>query len=244
MAGLFRRAPLAFFSLLEELLQEPDETRDEKDDILMFMMLDNSQYDTNVGAALQAILAKLEKLDSIESAVKKIEANLENLEIRTQTLEDFQITAQKDIDDLKEGINFTGQQLKDKSDAAEKAHRLYETQLAELKTKYQKNEALLDEIHTKNLYLEAYSQRENIKFTNIEESTEISGRNEDTEDVLRAFLERELGYREAMNVEIQRVHRIGKSKEGYPRPILARFLRYKDCQQIFSLGHWLKGTNF
>lgn len=198
----------------------------------------------DVGATLQAILAKLEKLDSIESAVKKIEANLENLELRTQRLEDFQITAKKDIDDLKEGINFTGQQLKDKSDAAEKAHRLYETQLAELTTKCQKNETLLDEIHTKNLYLEAYSRRENIKFTNIEESTEISGRNEDTEEVLRAFLERELGYREAMNVEIQRVHRIGKSKEGNPRPILARFLRYKDCQQIFSLGHRLKGTNF
>ena len=121
----------------------------------------------DVGATLQAILAKLEKLDSIESAVKKIEANLENLEIRTQRLEDFQITATKDIDDLKEGINFSGQQLKDKSDAAENAYRLYETQLAELTTKCQKNEALLDEIHTKNLYLEAYSRRENIKFTKL-----------------------------------------------------------------------------
>ena len=198
----------------------------------------------DVGATLQAILAKLEKLDSIESAVKKIQANLENLEIRTQRLEDFQITATKDIDDLKEGINFSGQQLKDKSDAAEKAHRLYETQLAELTTKCQKNEALLDEIQTKNLYLEAYSRRENIKFTNIEESTGIGGRNEDTEEVLRAFLERDLGFRDARSVEIQRVHRIGKSKDGNPRPILAHFLRYKDCQHIFLLGHRLKGTNF
>ena len=40
MAGVIRRAPLAFFSLLEEVLQEPDETRDKKDDILMFMMLE------------------------------------------------------------------------------------------------------------------------------------------------------------------------------------------------------------
>ena len=199
----------------------------------------------DVGATLQAILAKLEKLDSIESAVKKIEANLENLEIRTQRLEDFQITVTKDIDDLKEGINFSGQQLKDKSDAAENAHRLYETQLAELTTKCQKNEALLDEIHTKNLYLEAYSHRENIKFTNIEKSTGTGrGRNEGTEEVLRAFLECDLGYREARSIEIQRVHCIGKSKDGNPRPILACFLRYKDCQQIFLLGHRLKGTNF
>ena len=41
MAGLIRRAPLAFFSFLEELLQEPaDETHDKRDDILLFMMLE------------------------------------------------------------------------------------------------------------------------------------------------------------------------------------------------------------
>ena len=103
---------------------------------------------------------------------------------------------------------------------------------------------MLGEIHTKSLYLESYSRRENIKFTNIEESTEIGGRNEDTEEVLRTFLERDLGYREARNLEFQHVHRIGKSKDGNPCPILVRFLRYKDCQQIFSLGHRPKGTNF
>ena len=96
----------------------------------------------DIGATLQAILAKLETLDSIESAVKTIEANLESLEKRTQRLEDFQTTAKKDIDDLKEGINFTGQQLKDKTEAVEKAHRRYKTQLAELTTKCQKNEDL------------------------------------------------------------------------------------------------------
>lgn len=92
----------------------------------------------DVGATLQAILAKLEKLDSIESAVKKIEVNLENLEKRTQRLEVFQTTAKKDIDDLKEGINFTGQQLQDKTEAVKSAHRLYETQLAELTKRCQK----------------------------------------------------------------------------------------------------------
>ena len=85
---------------------------------------------------------------------------------------------------------------------------------------------------------------ENIKFTNIEKSTEIGGRNEDIEEVRRTFLECDLGYREARNVEIQRVHRIGKSKDGNPPRILADFPRYKDCQQIFLLGHQLKGTNF
>ena len=42
------------------------------------------------------------------------------------------------------------------------------------------------------------------------------------------FLERELGYVDAQNVEFQRVHRTEKTKDENPRPILARFL-YNLC---------------
>ena len=62
--------------------------------------------------------------------------------------------------------------------------------------------------------------------------------------LLRGFLERERGYIDAQNVEFQRVHRTGKTKEENPRPILARFLRFKDVQKIFSLGHRLKESKF
>ena len=96
-------------------------------------------------------------------------------------------------------------------------------------------------IEDKNLYLEAYSRRENIKFENIpEEETN----KEDTEMALRNFLETELGFGDAANVEIQRVHRLGKKRGESPRPILARFLRYKDCEKFLSLGHRLRGTNY
>lgn len=56
----------------------------------------------------------MEKLDIIESVVRKIEAKLENIEKQTQRLEDFQTTAEENIDNLKDGLNFTEQQLKDK----------------------------------------------------------------------------------------------------------------------------------
>ena len=60
----------------------------------------------------------------------------------------------------------------------------------------------------------------------------------ESEEVLRFFLEKQLGYQNARSVEIQRVHRLGKKREdGGARPILARFLR-------FALGSRLKGTNF
>jgi len=93
------------------------------------------------------------------------------------------------------------------------------------------------------LYLEAYSRRENIKFENISE-LEGGSDKEDTEQVLRLLMETELGFMDASSVEKQRVHRLGKKTENEPRPILARFLRYKDCEKILSLGRRLKDSNY
>ena len=190
----------------------------------------------NIGLKLQEILSKLDKLDSIEVAVKNIEANLKNLEKRTKKLEEFQTAAKKDMDELKSANDFVEQQLKEKDKAWKKAHEKLEVQLKELAGETQKNQELINEINTKNLYLESYSRRENIKFTNIKEVPSIDGRNEDTEEVLCGFLQLHLGFKDANSVEIRRVHRVGKNKDGRPQPILARFLRYKDCQKIFSLA--------
>ena len=93
------------------------------------------------------------------------------------------------------------------------------------------------------MYLEAYSRRENIKFENISELEEGSDK-ENTEQVLRLFMETKLGFMDASSVEIQQVHRLGKKKENELRPILARFLRYKDCEKILSLGRRLKDSNY
>ena len=57
-------------------------------------------------------------------------------------------------------------------------------------------------------------------------------------------MENVLGFMDASSVEIQQVHRLGKKKENGPRPILARFLRYKDCEKILSLGRRLKDSNY
>ena len=104
----------------------------------------------------------------------------------------------------------------------------------------------LKDLATKDLYLEAYSRRENIKFNYIPETPPPSSvkDGEKTEAALRAFLEKELGYADANTVEIQRVHRLGKRRNESSRPILARFLRSKDVEKILSLGSRLRGTNF
>ena len=191
-----------------------------------------------VAAKVQKILEKLGKLDMIELSLKNIESKLAKLETRTTELEAFKEETKKDISELKDGANFASKQLQEKSQELAKA----EAEITELTRKVQKHEEAVKETESKCLYLEAYSRRENIKFMNIEEGP--PDQPEDTEEILRDFLERELGYVDAQNVEFQRVHRTGKTKEGSPRPILARFLRYKDVQNIFSLGHRLKGSKF
>ena len=191
-----------------------------------------------VAAKVQKILEKLGKLDTIELSLKNIETKLEKLETRTTELEAFKEETKKDISELKDGANFASKQLQEKSQELAKA----EAEITELTRKVQKHEEAVKETESKCLYLEAYSRRENIKFMNIEEGP--PDQPEDTEEILRDFLGRELGYVDAQNVEFQRVHRTGKTKEGSPRPILARFLRYKDVQNIFSLGHRLKGSKF
>jgi hypothetical protein len=66
-------------------------------------------------------------------------------------------------------------------------------------------------------------------------------RNEDTEDMIRQFLEDELGIGE--RVEISAVHRFGKKKDGI-RPIIIRFLYMKDLEFILKHAYRLRNTRF
>ena len=74
---------------------------------------------------------------------------------------------------------------------------------------------------------------------NIEEGPQ--DQSEDTEEILRGFLQRELGELRTWKFNVSTAQE--KPKDKKPRPILARFLRYKDVQKTFSLGHRLKGSS-
>ena len=193
---------------------------------------------------LQAILTKLDKLDAIEKSVKILQETLAGMDSRIQSLESAQASAYRDIKDLKESLNFAEDKCMKTTESFDEYKQQISLQMTELEQKGTALEGKITELENKNPYLEAYSRRENIKFENIEEVLELNTRQEDTECVLPNFLESELGYKDAGSVEIQRVHRLNKKKDAKPRPIIARFLRYKDCEQILSLGHRLKSTGY
>lgn len=219
---------------------EHGEVNDESDIVLTALELTDDFSDI-----LKSILEKLKKLDTIESAVKKIESSLDKLEARTTRLEELEETAREDIDNLKINHGLLEKKQDDAKTATDKKIKKLDGKIAELQEKERNINQAIEDLKTKDLYLEAYSRRENIKFNNIPESTSPRNGLEDTEEVLRSFLDKQLGYCDADSVEIQRVHRLGKKKDdGGARPILARFLRFKDCEQILALGPRLKGTNF
>ena len=195
----------------------------------------------DVQQKLQVILQKLGKHDSIEKSVNKIQDTLVKLEARTQSLESFQQSATADISDLKESPSFSQEKYKASLDDLKRQRENLEEKLNELERQNNHLDNKIKDVEIKNLYLEAYSRRENIKFENISED---DNDNEDTEQRLRTFLETDLGFRDAHTVEIQRVHRLGRKKTDESRPILARFLRFKDCEKILSLGRRLWGTAY
>ena len=69
---------------------------------------------------------------------------------------------------------------------------------------------------------------------------------EDTRSVIYNFLENELRIENPRaRYELQRVHRLGKPKSTSPRPIIVRFLRFTDKEEVMSAARQrLKDKDF
>ena len=142
----------------------------------------------SISEQLKSILERLNKLDTIENSVKSIEANLANLKARTAKLEQFELTAANDRKDLKQSCIFNGDSCKEIQDRMDENN----TKINSLLESEKMLRDQMNELRFKNLYLKAYSRREDIKFFSIPEEDD-----ENTEETLRNFMEDDLGYRNA-----------------------------------------------
>lgn len=91
--------------------------------------------------------------------------------------------------------------------------------------------------------LQARSMRDNLVFSGIPEQT-----GEDAELTVKNFIQTHLKLPEetVRNISFHRVHRLGGKRPGdnRPRPIGAKFVSFKQKEQVKSQGRQLKGTNF
>ena len=106
------------------------------------------------------------------------------------------------------------------------------SEIEQLKSRVNENEAAMKSLNSRILYQDVYSRRENLRFFNIPESTNTT--EENVEELIYRFMERELKVENSRDIEFQRVHRIGAKKPDSPRPIIACFLRFPDREKVFK----------
>ena len=82
------------------------------------------------------------------------------------------------------------------------------------------------------------SMRNNLLLHGVAEN-----KDEKCEEVVKKFVQEKLAIN-TEQIEIERCHRIGGYQHGKCRPIVTRFLRFKDKESIKKSGHKLKGTRF
>ena len=211
----------------------PDvETSEDEDKVMAALKL--SEGVTN---KLDLILARLSSLDS---RMEELNSTVKGLQSKFSSMELIDINSIKDKQ----------KSLNEKFTHMENNSKFVDEHIKQLESSLQKSKDEVVECHKKTLYLEAYSRRENLKFEGIPEVVQhhtSSNRREDTECVLVDFLENVLGIEDAKSIEFQRVHRLGKPKNGSGnggRTIIARFLRFSDRERVFKQGRRLKGTNY
>ena len=85
------------------------------------------------------------------------------------------------------------------------------------------------EVKEKLLELKTHSMKYNLIFAGIPNT---EGVNENTETVLRDFLNSDLGITDANTIPLQNVHRLGERPDGGHRSIIARFTRFNDHEKV------------
>jgi type II secretory pathway component PulJ len=120
--------------------------------------------------------------------------------------------------------NFTKefQQLKQRVTVNEQKYNELEDENTGLKQR-------INQLEMKAEHQEAQSRRDNLLFRGIPEDDDETW--EDTEKKVKAFLEEKMDIDSEM-IEFERVHRLNTRTNNTPRPIIAKFSKYKDRNNV------------
>ena len=119
------------------------------------------------------------------------------------------------------------QKLTAKVDRMESEVKKNNQRMSQLEEQLDKQTEELHHLRDQLLQQQTRSMRSNLIFTGIPETT----RDENSERVVRDFIEQKLGV-DTTNIEIERAHRLGGWKPRQTRPLVAKFLRFKEKEVI------------
>ena len=177
-----------------------------------------------LGKKVDLIWNKLRKLDSILT-----ETRLHDLHRSTASFEQSFAVMEKYVQNLKDKTGKTNTKVND----LEKSVEFHDQDISDLQKDLKKVQHEADELKMQLLYQGHYSRRENLMFVGNEENGTPFDDVENTKEVTYDFLQRELSFENAQSrFEFQRIHRVGKRTGKKPCPIIVRFLRYSDREDV------------
>ncbi len=166
------------------------------------------------------------KLDDIGMRVVKLESEVRSIYLLNEK-----------VNQIEEGVTFLSKGF----DACKTELKTTHSEVLKCAKTSALNTDAIAETNRRLTELESRTMRDNLILTGIPENT-----NESCEHQVKNLIRHQMGITE--NVEFDRVHRIGPPHQqgpgSKPRPIVAKFTRYKQRELVRSRGHTLKGTKF
>ena len=152
-------------------------------------------------------------------------------------MDGFMLQSTKDICDLKHSLQFTQHEVDDLKPKVTSQSAV----VVEIQKDLREIKADMDAIKNPLDYIENQSRRNNLKFEGIPET---AGENwSQTEDKIRDLITTKLQL-QGREVEIERAHRIGKPNPNRNRPVVVKFLKFKERSDILANSKKLKNTEY
>ncbi len=165
----------------------------------------------------ETMLKILERLDSMNKQMNEMSSDIKSLKISIEH-------SHEEVREVKQKQDKQELEIKE---IRKDVHELSALRMENIRVKKQ----LLE--------LESYNRRENLLFENIPEQE-----NENCALKMKDFFSKALGIKHT--IQLQRVHRLGPRRDEdhrHPRPIIARFLRYPDREEVWHARTKLRGTS-
>ena len=228
-AGVQVPAPPPYTNVIYNMLRGLEQSFGQKlTDIEAHLQTQNQRW-VSVESQLEKQNSRMNNIEQQLSQINIIKQSVSNTNARVETLGTQVNELHSKVSEYDQSILTYSDLYDDVIKANTENDSVIKSILGRVKTLencQSKNEERLTEIQWR-------SMRENLIFTGISEPPPSeSGVYEDAELTLRTFLREDMHI--TRHMEFDRVHRLGRKdpQKNYPRPIIAKFERYKDKEYV------------
>ena len=173
-------------------------------------------------------------MDTLSSLGEKMDNNFKKLR---DEMEIFKQDLKAEVQVLRNTVSeleMAAQMSSSKIESLEESNKSLSLTLASRVKDIDTLRAELKKEKEKVLHLEEYSRRENLIFRNIPERP-----SENCRELIFEIIKKEMDI-ETSQMRCHAVHRMGKSAQGRPRPIIVRFVCREDKEVVFRKRNLLK----